>query len=127
MKYKLKIEFDYNGLEKDEIRDYKLDLVGQDIVTEIDSDYPIPIPNKGEIITLGEESYSVVERSHNINKDCYTTTVLVRDKKVAATNATKNKRIQQLLERDWIKSTIIKSQDLTTSSIKYELIKIVNQ
>lgn len=80
MKYKLKIEFDYNGLEKDEIRDYKLDLVGQDIVTEIDSDYPIPIPNKGEIITLGEESYSVVERSHNINKDCYTTTVLVRDK-----------------------------------------------
>ena len=29
MKYKLKIEFDYNGLEKDEIRDYKLDLVGQ--------------------------------------------------------------------------------------------------
>ena len=39
MKYKLQIEFDYNGLEKDEIRDYKLDLVSQDIVTEIESDY----------------------------------------------------------------------------------------
>ena len=97
MKYKLKIEFDYNGLEKDEIRDYKLDLVGQDIVTEIDSEYPIPIPNKGEIITLGEETYSVVGRSHNIDKDCYTTTVLVQSKKVAS--IVENKKIQQLLEQ----------------------------
>lgn len=91
MKYKLKIEFDYNGLEKDEIRDYKLDLVEQDIVTEIESDYPIPIPNKGEIITLVEESFLVVERSHNINKDCYTTTVLVQSKKVAS--IVENKKI----------------------------------
>ena len=97
MKYKLKIEFDYNGLEKDEIRDYKLDLVEQDIVTEIKSDYPIPIPNKGEIITLGEETYSVVGRSHNIDKDCYTTTVLVQSKKVAS--IVENKKIQQLLEQ----------------------------
>ena len=77
MKYKLKIEFDYTGLETDEIRDYKLDLVEQDIITEIESDYPIPIPNKDEIITLGEQSYSVVTRSHDINKDRYTTTVVV--------------------------------------------------
>ena len=135
MKYKLKIEFDYNGLEKDEIRDYKLDLVGQDIVTEIDSDYPIPIPNKGEIITLGEESFSVVGRSHNISKDFYTTTVLVRDKKVAS--IVENKKIQHLLkqqklsnpntiERVGKKSTMIKV-GLMISSLKYELIKIVNQ
>lgn len=97
MKYKLKIEFDYNGLEKDEIRDYKLDLVEQDIVTEIESDYPIPIPNNDEILTLGEETYSVVGRSHKIDKDCYTTTVLVRDKKVAG--IVENKKIQQLLEQ----------------------------
>jgi hypothetical protein len=97
MKYKLKIEFDYEGLEKDEIRDYKLDLVSKDITTEIESDYPIPLPNKDEIITLGEESYSVVSRSHNISKDCYTTTVLVRDKKVAS--IVENKRIQQLIKQ----------------------------
>ena len=97
MKYKLQIEFDYNGLEKDEIRDYKLDLVSQDIVTEIESDYPIPIPNKDEILTLGEETYSVVGRSHKIDKDCYTTTVLVRDKKVVS--IVENKRIQQLIKQ----------------------------
>ena len=97
MKYKLKIEFDYQGLEKDEIRDYKLDLVSKDIVTEIESDYPIPVPNKEEIITLGEESYSVVSRSHNIDKDCYTTTVLVRGKKVTA--IVEDKRIKQLIEQ----------------------------
>ena len=98
MKYKLKIDFDYSGLEKDEIRDYKLDLVSQDIVTEIESDYPISIPNKDEIITLGEESFSFVVRYHNISKDCYMTTVLVRGKKVA--NILENKRIQQLIEQE---------------------------
>jgi hypothetical protein len=97
MKYKLKIDFDYQGLEKDEIRDYKLDLVSKDIVTEIESEYPIPVPNKEEIITLGEESYSVVSRSHNIDKDCYTTTVLVRGNKVSA--ILEDKRIKQLIEQ----------------------------
>ena len=97
MKYKLQIEFDYNGLEKDEIRDYKLDLVSQDIVTEIESDYSIPIPNNDEMLTLGEETYSVVGRSHKIDKDCYTTTVLVRDKKVVS--IVENKRIQQLIKQ----------------------------
>jgi hypothetical protein len=97
MKYKLKIDFDYEGLEKDEIRDYKLDLVSQDITTEIESDHPIPIPNKDEIITLGEQSFSVVTRSHNISKDCYTTTVLVRDKKVSA--IVDDKRIKQLIKQ----------------------------
>ena len=97
MKYKLKIEFDYQGLEKDEIRDYKLDLVSNDITTEIESDYPIPVPNKDEIITLGDESHSVVSRSHNISKDCYTTTVLVRGKKVAA--IVEDKKIKQLIEQ----------------------------
>jgi hypothetical protein len=97
MKYKLKIEFDYEGLEKDEIRDYKLDLVSKDITTEIESDYPIPTPNKDEIITLGEQSFSVVSRSHNISKDCYTTTVLVRDKKVAA--IVEDKRIKPLIKK----------------------------
>ena len=103
MKYKLKIEFDYEGLETDEIRDYKLDLVEQDIITNIESDYPIPIPNKDEIITLGEQSYSVVTRSHNINKDCYTTTVLVRSKKVAYildVKRTEQLIAQQKLEQD---------------------------
>lgn len=95
MKYKLKIEFDYEGLETDEIRDYKLDLVEQDIITNIESDYPIHVPNKDEIITLGEQSYSVVTRSHNINKDCYTTTVLVRSKKVAY--IVESKKIEQLI------------------------------
>jgi len=95
MKYKLKIEFDYEGLETDEIRDYKLDLVEQDIITNIESDHPIPVPNKDEIITLGEQSYSVVTRSHNINKDCYTTTVLVRSKKVAY--IVESKKIEQLI------------------------------
>jgi hypothetical protein len=94
MKYKLKIEFDYTGLETDEIRDY-LDLFEQDIITEIKSDYPIPIPHKDEIITLGEQSYSVVTRSHNINKDCYTTTVLLRDKKVSY--IVESKKIKQLI------------------------------
>lgn len=104
MKYKLKIEFDYTGLETDEIRDYKLDLVEQDIITEIESDYPIPIPNKDEIITLGEQSYSVVTRSHNINKDCYTTTVLVRSKKVSYildVKRTEQFIAQQKLEQDY--------------------------
>lgn len=124
MKYKLKIEFDYNGLEKGEIRDCKLDLVSQDVTTEIESDYPIPIPNKDEMITLGEESFSVVGRSHNISKDFYTTTVLVRGKKVAA--IVENKRIQQLIEQQRLEKEYYDKVDLMVSSFKDELVKIIN-
>ena len=113
MKYKLQIEFDYNGLDKDEIRDYKLDLVSQDIVTEIESDYPIPIPNKDEMLTLGEETYSVVGRSHKIDKDCYTTTVLVRDKKVAS--IVENKRIQQLIKQQKLEQEYYEKKRLLQS------------
>mgnify|MGYP005615267181 CR=1 FL=1 len=77
MKYKIKFEIKYGDLSQDEIRDHKLGLLEQDITTEIESEYPLNIPSKDEMVELGEELYSINAIYHKLEKDCYTTVIYV--------------------------------------------------
>lgn len=82
MKYKIKFEIKYGDLSKDEIRDHKLVLLEQDITTEIESEYPLNIPSKDEMVELGEELYSINAIYHKLEKDCYTTVIYVISNKI---------------------------------------------
>ena len=82
MKYKIKFEINYGDLEIDELRDCKLDLLNQEITTEIDSELPLSIPDKEDSIRLGDEFYKINGKYHQLEKDCYTTTINVTSEKV---------------------------------------------
>ncbi len=82
MKYKIRFEIKYGNLSKDEIRDHKLGLLSQDITTEIESEYPLNIPCKDEMIELGEELYSINMIHHKLEKDCYTSIISVTSNKI---------------------------------------------
>ena len=82
MKYKIRFEIKYGDLSKDEIRDHKLGLLDQDITTEIESEYPLNIPSKDEMIELGEELYSINAIYHKLEKDCYTSVISVISNKI---------------------------------------------
>ena len=82
MKYKIKFEIKYGDLSQDEIRDHKLGLLDQDITTEIESEYPLNIPCKDEMVELGEELYSINMIYHKLEKDCYTSVISVISNKI---------------------------------------------
>jgi hypothetical protein len=82
MKYKIKFEIKYGDLSQDEIRDHKLGLLEQDITTEIESEYPLNIPSKDEMVELGEELYSINMIYHKLEKDCYTSVISVISNKI---------------------------------------------
>lgn len=82
MKYKIKFEIKYGDLSQDEIRDHKLGLLEQDITTEIESEYPLNIPCKDEMVELGEELYSINMIYHKVEKDCYTSVISVISNKI---------------------------------------------
>lgn len=67
MKYKIKLEVNYEDLEKDIIRDHKLKLLEKDVTTELVSDYPLHIPNKEDGIFLGDEQYTIEKINHTID------------------------------------------------------------
>jgi hypothetical protein len=82
MKYKIRFEIKYGDLSKDEVRDHKLALLDQDITTEIESEYPLNIPSKDEMVELGEELYSINMIYHKLEKDCYTSVISVISNKI---------------------------------------------
>lgn len=82
MKYKLKFEITYPDLDKDEIRDLKLDgVLSSDIVTEVESDQPVGqnIVKDTKII-LGDVEYITTEIKYGLEKDCYVTIICVVNK-----------------------------------------------
>jgi hypothetical protein len=93
MKYKIKFEIKYGDLSKDEIRDHKLGLLEQDITTEIESEYPLNIPSKDEMVELGEELYSINAIYHKLEKDCYTTVIYVISNKIKNMLDTKQRKL----------------------------------
>ena len=60
MKYKVNLVVDYSILKKDDIRDHKLKLLENNVVTEIESDYPINI-DRNDTIILADEDYSITD------------------------------------------------------------------
>jgi hypothetical protein len=98
MKYKIKFEIKYGDLSQDEIRDHKLGLLDQDITTEIESEYPLNIPCKDEMVELGEELYSINAIYHKIEKDCYTSVISVISNKIKNMLDTKQRKLEAELE-----------------------------
>ena len=98
MKYKIKFEIKYGDLSKDEIRDHKLGLLKQDITTEIESEYPLNIPCKDEMVELGEELYSINMIYHKLEKDCYTSVISVISNKIKNMLDNKQRNLVNKLE-----------------------------
>ena len=61
----------------------QLGLLEQDITTEIESEYPLNIPSKDEMVELGEELYSINMIYHKLEKDCYTSVISVISNKIS--------------------------------------------
>lgn len=81
MKYKLKFEIVYPGLDKSEIREMKLDGLLSDINTEVESDSPLTPPTKDDIIILGNDvEYLIVGIKHKIESNLYTIIVEVENR-----------------------------------------------
>jgi hypothetical protein len=104
MKYKIRFEIKYGNLSKDEIRDHKLGLLDQDITTEIESEYPLNIPCKDEMIELGEELYSINMIYHKLEKDCYTSVISVISNKIKNILETKQHNLTTKLEMERMRS-----------------------
>lgn len=98
MKYKIRFEIKYGDLSKDEIRDHKLGLLDQDITTEIESEYPLNVPSKDEMIELGEELYSINMIYHKLEKDCYTSVISVISNKIKNMLDNKQRNLVNKLE-----------------------------
>ena len=98
MKYKIKFEIKYGDLSKDEIRDHKLGLLEQDITTEIESEYPLNIPSKDEMVELGEELYSINMIYHKLEKDCYISVISVISNKIKNMLDNKQRNLVNKLE-----------------------------
>jgi hypothetical protein len=103
MKYKIRFEIKYGNLSKDEIRDHKLGLLDQDITTEIESEYPLNIPCKDEMIELGEELYSINMIYHKLEKDCYTSVISVISNKIKNMLDNKQRNLVNKLEIEKLK------------------------
>ena len=71
MKYKLKFEITFPDMEKADEREAKLNLISSDITTEIESEYPLPIPTEKSIVLLGELNYEVTAIRYKLEQDCY--------------------------------------------------------
>jgi hypothetical protein len=104
MKYKIKFEIKYGDLSKDEIRDHKLGLLEQDITTEIESEYPLNIPSKDEMVELGEELYSINMIYHKLEKDCYTSVISVISNKIKNMLDTKQRKLDTEREMERMSS-----------------------
>jgi hypothetical protein len=106
MKYKIKFEIKYGDLSKDEIRDHKLGLLEQDITTEIESEYPLNIPSKDEMVELGEELYSINAIYHKLEKDCYTTVIYVISNKIKNILDAKQRNLAAELQMEKMKAML---------------------
>ena len=56
---KYRIKFQVTNLDKDELRDFKLNLVQSNYVLEFDSDTMPRIPNKKEMIRIGDRAFQM--------------------------------------------------------------------
>ena len=106
MKYKIKFEIKYGDLSQDEIRDHKLGLLEQDITTEIESEYPLNIPSKDEMVELGEELYSINAIYHKLEKDCYTTVIYVISNKIKNILDAKQRNLAAELQMEKMKAML---------------------
>lgn len=56
---KYRVKFQVTNLDKEELRDFKLNLVQSNYVLEFDSDVMPRLPNKKEIIRIGDRAFQI--------------------------------------------------------------------
>lgn len=78
MVYKIKFEISKEFLEKSDIRDIN---ISQLYLNEIESLYPIRIPEINEIVILNEHKFYVKNISHDIKLDTYTYIISLKSEK----------------------------------------------
>ena len=108
MKYKLKFEIVYPGLDKSEIRELKLDGILSDINTEVESDSPLTPPSKDDIIILGNDvEYLIIGIKHKIESNLYTIIVEVENKqhRIRINEEISKKEMEAMFNK--IKSTLL--------------------
>lgn len=78
MVYKIKFEISKEYLEKSDIRDIN---ISQLYLNEIESEYPIRIPEINEVVILNDHKFYVKNISHDIKFDSYTYVILLKSEK----------------------------------------------
>lgn len=82
MKFKLKFEIVYDNIDKDILRDMKIQSLLDDVSTEVISDVPITPPNKEDTIFLKNTEYVIKSISHIVDNESYTTLIRIENKHV---------------------------------------------
>ena len=82
MKFKLKFEIVYDNIDKDILRDMKIQSLLDDVSTEVISDVPITPPNKEDTIFLKNTEYIIRSISHIVDSESYTTLIRIENKHV---------------------------------------------
>jgi hypothetical protein len=85
MKYKIKFEIDLSGMDKQEVRDYKIELIQsgiESIETEIDPNIQLPIPKVGDNVVLSNKDFRIMDIKYLINSEEYVIILLVKLKDV---------------------------------------------
>jgi hypothetical protein len=85
MKYKIKFEIDLSGMDKQEVRDYKIELIQsgiESIETEIDPNIQLPIPKVGDNVVLSNKDFRIMDIKYLINSEEYVIIFLVKLKDV---------------------------------------------
>ena len=72
MKYKIKFEIDLSGMDKQEIRDYKIELIQGGIESvEVEIDPNIQLPKLGDIVMLSNKEFKIIDIKYSIKTDEY--------------------------------------------------------
>jgi hypothetical protein len=85
MKYKIKFEIDLSGMDKQEVRDYKIELIQgniESIETEIVPNIQLPIPKVGDNVVLSNKDFRIMDIKYLINSEEYVIILLVKLKDV---------------------------------------------
>jgi hypothetical protein len=97
MKFKLKFEIVYDNIEKDILRDMKIQSLLNDVSTEVISDVPITPPNKEDTIFLKNTEYIIKSISHIVDDESYTTLIRIENRK--SFEMTKRREQEEILKK----------------------------
>jgi len=79
MKYKIKFEIDLSGMDKQEVRDYKIELIQgniESIETEIVPN--IQLPKVGDNVLLSNRDFRIMNMKYSIRSEEYVIIFLVK-------------------------------------------------
>jgi len=79
MKYKIKFEIDLSGMDKQEVRDYKIELIQgniESIETEIVPN--IQLPKVGDNVLLSNRDFRIMNMKYSISSEEYVIIFLVK-------------------------------------------------